>query len=76
MQASRPRNTHTPAAIKQAKHTPVATLAPEPYPQVVIFCTQILHNRCGLLCPAGGADYEYYEYCEYCEYWVFILGRR
>ena len=37
---------------------------------------KVLYNRCGLLYPAGGADYEYYEYWEYWEYWVFILGRR
>ena len=27
----------------------------------VYLCTQVLNNRCGLLCPAGGADYENYE---------------
>ena len=37
----------------------------------VYLCTQILNNRSGLLCPAGGADCEYWEYCEYCG---FIWG--
>ena len=31
MQAPRPRNTHTPVAIKKARHTPAVNLHPEPF---------------------------------------------
>ena len=56
---------HTTVAIKQAYPGGISSPAPNQtaaqQTHGVYLCTQVLNNRCGLLCPAGGADYENYE---------------
>ena len=73
-----PAQTAYPRCYQVAKHYPVVNSAPRAKPDSdmqthgVYLCTQVLNNRCCLLCPAGGTDYKYCEYCECCEYCVLF----